>query len=148
MRHTYLFREGVWKAKGFYFDEKGDSVPIEGTSRITHTRNRWINESHMRLLANEGFKFQNRYELVPFPPNGDFTTWSSANPLLGQLFGKLILVEDSILSVYQTEDGKYSGLEYLEKVNKTFYRNRGALVGGEKKLSSWSVELRRTNDSR
>ncbi|RYD06768.1 hypothetical protein N752_03570 [Desulforamulus aquiferis] len=52
----------------------------------------------MKLLLDNPIQFENRYEIIPF--NKDFTNWQSFNPALGELVGKFMLIEDTILSTY------------------------------------------------
>ncbi len=37
MGHTFLFAEGVWRAKGTYFDGENNCVSVEGETKIIHT---------------------------------------------------------------------------------------------------------------
>lgn len=144
MAHTFLFQEGIWHAKGVYIDEDGRILAVEGKSEIRHKQKLWVNESWMHGFCNPSLEFYNCYEIVPFGANQDFTTWRSSNPAIGILLGKFIVVEDSILSVFISEDKQYNGAEYLQKMNGgNFYANRGTLMMGDKKLSSWAVELRK-----
>ncbi|WP_092476202.1 hypothetical protein [Desulfotruncus arcticus] len=75
------------------------------------------------------------------PIVNDFTTWQSYNPALGLLIGKFMVIEDTILSTYVSEDGDYSGPESLVKISDNLYKTKGFAFKGNSKLSSWSVEL-------
>ncbi len=35
MNHTFLFKEGLWLAKGDYFDHNNMQFPVEGEVKIT-----------------------------------------------------------------------------------------------------------------
>jgi hypothetical protein len=35
MKHTYLFEEGLWKARGVFVDEKGRKFTVEGQAVIS-----------------------------------------------------------------------------------------------------------------
>lgn len=142
MKHTYLFEPASWQAKGTYYDADLNSVEVLGWTNITHTDDFWINDGSMRLLNSEA-EFFNRYEIKPFEQGKDFTDWASYNPALGQIDGNFMLVEDSILSRYASKDGRYSGFEFLKKIDDYTYENRGFAFDGNKKLSSWSVKLSR-----
>ena len=143
MKHTYLFQEGLWVAKGVYIDERGNDSSVEGEARISHVDDMWVNEAWMKMLGHDPLVFQNRYEIIPFDPGRDFTSWASSSPTLGTFLGMFIVVEDSILSTYRSKDRKYSGTEYLRKIDDVLYWNRGALMDSDKKLSSWVIELRK-----
>lgn len=145
MNHTYLFQEGLWTAKGVYIDEKGHDTPVEGEAEISHVDEIWVNEAWMKILGDDPLEFQNRYEIIPFASGKDFTSWTSSSPTLGFFLGRFIVVDDSILSVYRSKDGEYSGTEYLRKIDEVLYLNRGAFMDNDKKLSSWAVELRKVD---
>jgi hypothetical protein len=139
--HTFLFEEGLWRAEGLYVDGTNTALRAEGTIRITHEETAWINEGSLKLLLPTPVEFRNRYEIVPFEEGRDYTTWRSLNPVIGTLLGKIVLVDDSMISQYGSEDGHYTGSEYLLQVSETVYRNRGFAFGDERRVSSWAVEL-------
>ena len=143
MHHTFLFQEGVWVASGFYTGENNQLIPLRGETTISHQEDIWVNQSRMRILLKNPMEFQSSYEIVPFGSDRNFTTWTSLNPALGRLAGKFVVVDDSILSFFQSEDGQYTGFEYLRKLDDTTYTNRGALFNGGEKGSSWIAELRK-----
>jgi len=95
----------------------------------------------MRVLTDPPTEFQNAYEIEPFEIDRESTSWISHNPALGELFGNFIVIDDSILSVYATKNGEFTVTEYLRQVNEHSYRNRGALMKGNDRISSWAVEL-------
>ncbi|MBP1732590.1 MAG: hypothetical protein H6Q55_3019 [Deltaproteobacteria bacterium] len=141
MRHTFLFEEGVWRAEGTYIDGTNTALRAEGTIAITHTGEAWINEGSLRLLRAHPVEFQNRYEIVPFEEGKDYTTWKSQNPVIGTLIGKIVVIDDSLISVYESEDRLYAGSEYLLQVSETVYRNRGFAFKEDERISSWAVQL-------
>ncbi len=144
MNHTFLFQEGLWIASGFYFDEARRLIPLGGEARITHQEDLWLNRSSMRVILESPIEFHSDYEIIPFLPDRDYTTWRSLNPALGKLLGRFVVVDDSILSFFRSEDGQITGTEYWLKVDDATYRNRGVLFGGDKKGSSWIAELRKS----
>jgi hypothetical protein len=143
MRHTFLFEEGLWRAEGLYQDSTNTALRAEGTITITHEADLWINEGSLKLLLDRPVEFQNRYEIVPFKEDGDYTTWKSLNPVIGRLLGKIVLIDDSLISVYESEDAHYTGSEYLLQVSEKIYRNRGFAFRDDERISSWAVELTR-----
>ena len=56
---------------------------------------------------------------------------------------KIVIVDDSLISVYTSQDGLYSGSEYLLQVSEAVYKNRGFAFKDDKRISSWAVELTR-----
>lgn len=141
--HAYLFKPGLWRADGEYFDGGGVAYPVEGESRITHRNALWYNESEMKISGGDDFAFSNYYEIVPFRENRDATLWTSANDTLGKLSGQFVLVGDAILSFFRSDNAEYTGTEYLLRISDIVYRNWGTLFCGREKLSSWMIRLNR-----
>ncbi len=141
MNHTLFFQEGIWHAKGQYHDEEDRPVAAEGETKITHLQGKWLNEGKLKLLGDNPAEFQNAYEIVPFKDGEDTTEWNSINSPLGTIRGKLMVIDDSIISVFRSEDGLYSGSEYMLQTDARNYKARGFLFRGDRKISSWSVEL-------
>jgi hypothetical protein len=52
-------------------------------------------------------------------------------------------VEDTIFSVGESENGNYRCFEALVRMDEVTYRNRGITLRGDKRISSWSVTLRK-----
>jgi hypothetical protein len=141
--HTYLFKAGLWRAEGTYYDESGNAYPVEGESRITHRNALWYNENDMRVSGSANIAFSNDYEIVPFHEGRDVTAWASSNEALGKLSGQFVLAGDAILSLFRSEDGAYTGAESLLRISDIVYRNWGTLLCGPDKLSSWMIRLNR-----
>ncbi|MEW6265293.1 MAG: hypothetical protein AB1641_19620 [Thermodesulfobacteriota bacterium] len=142
-RHTFLFEPALWEARGVYYDAQGRRCPCEGRTLITHEPDLWINDGSMKILAEQPQEFHNRYEVVPFAPGRDHTTWRSYNPDLAIILGRFIIVEDAFISPWQSEDGGFWGTEFLVQVGLREYRSRGYAFKGEQKLSAWAVQLLR-----
>lgn len=143
MKHTFLFEQGKWIASGVYYDEHNNEIQIEGQTVITHGGTYWVNDGYMKLLLSEPIEYLNRYEIVPFVGDSWITSWQSDNPALGRLKGVFTIVKDSIISKYESEDKRYSGCEYLLKIDDKTYENRGVVFKGNDQLSSWAVQLKR-----
>lgn len=143
MNHTYLLEEGEWIARGVYSDEKGNIVQVEGHTFISHQDEVWINDGSMKVLTDTPVELFNRYEITPFTDGSEMTTWKSYNPALGVLKGIFLIIEDTIMSKYSTEDGRYTGFEFLKKIDDVTYENRGFALNNNEKLSSWAVELKK-----
>ncbi|MBD3309012.1 hypothetical protein GF339_21550 [candidate division KSB3 bacterium] len=141
MTHTYLFEEGVWQAHGIFLDEHGQQFPLEGQTTISHDDALWKNVGFMRVLSEPPMELQNTYEIQPVPSSGESTTWTSYNPGVGELVGQFVVIHDSILSLYSTPNREFTGMESLRQIHENAYQNRGVLMKGEQKISSWAVEL-------
>lgn len=143
MKHTYLFEEGVWNASGVFIDETGKEFQVEGKSTISHEESIWKNRGFMRIHTDPPTEYQSSYEIEPFESGCDSTKWVAQNPDIGQLSGNFVVIGDSILSIYTSENDKLVGTEYLRQINENVYENRGTLMRGNVRISSWSVELKR-----
>ena len=142
--HTFLFKEGLWTAKGLYYDEAMNPASLEGETRITHHPDVWLNESRM-ILERDGkrVEIENRYRVNPFAAGSDFTSWESFNPSLGILRGHFIIIADAILSSCTSTDSRYKGTEFLLQEAADRYINRGTLFSSNTKISSWALTLTR-----
>ena len=146
MKHTFLFIEGIWIARGHYFDDADRALPFEGMTKVTHTDKLWLNEGEIEIkVGDKPIKIYNRYEIVPFKEGRYITTWESLNPDLGTLLGRFVIVDDAILSTCRSKNGEYAGIDFLLKVSDVHYKNRGVFFKGSDKLSSWSIDLRKTS---
>ena len=144
MQHTFLFQEGFWSARGYYFDDMNRALALEGKIRITHLEDLWINEGEMEISAGEKpVRIYNRYEIVPFREGQIQTVWESTNQDLGTLLGQFVIVDDAILSTCRAKSGMYTGAEFLLKIHNAHYQNRGVLFKGNDTLSSWRFDLRK-----
>jgi hypothetical protein len=143
MIHTFLLKEGFWVAEGEYFDENGNVYSAVGQSETTHQEKVWINEVIMKVFFDEPVAIANRYEIEPFGIGNTSTRWKSSNRILGNLKGHFVIVGDSILSLFRSEGGRYSGTEWLQKVDEGTYRSLRVLLDGDRTLSSWAMELRK-----
>lgn len=145
MKHTFLFREGLWVVKGEYTGGDGSTVGMEGETRTLHTRSSWVTEGFVRLLMKDApVQFDNRYEIVPFENDKSYTTWKSFNPSLGNFSGRFVVVDDTLISTFTSKDNEYSGAEILVQISDTHYRSRGFVFKGNEKMSSWSADLMST----
>lgn len=143
MKHSYILEEGIWKASGKYYDENQTCIGISGETKISHKEDTWILDGFMELSLDTPVRFTNRYSIDPIDSTKDFTFWFSINPALGKLLGKFMIIGDTILSSYTSEDGQYSGSESLIFVESELYKNRGFALHNRNKLSSWEVDLNR-----
>ena len=141
MRHTFLLTQGRWSGSGVYTDESGVTSPAEAELTITHLGDLWLNEGTMAVEGEKTSVITNRYEIVPLAKGALTTTWKSTNPAIGVLYGIFSIVGDSILSAYCSDDGSYSGMEYLRQVSTDAYENRGIMLHEGMRVSSWEMDL-------
>ncbi|MBF0529013.1 MAG: hypothetical protein HQK55_07045 [Deltaproteobacteria bacterium] len=143
-RHTFLFDPCLWETDGVYYDANGQRLLCEGRTVITHQPDSWTNEGTLRLMTDPPLELHNRYDIVPFAPGLDMTTWTSFNPEIEILHGRFIIVEDAIISPWKSTSGEFWGTEFLVQVSETEYRGRGCAFKGEFKLAGWAIRLRKS----
>jgi hypothetical protein len=143
MNHSYLFEPATWHVSGHYIGESGQVITAQGQSVITHHRDIWVIQGLMRLRTEGMAEIGNMYQVIPFKLGVDHTSWSSTNDALGRIEGRFVIVDDTLISMFQTVNGKYKGAEFLRQVSHHQYLSKGVLLKGQIKLSSWSVELDR-----
>jgi hypothetical protein len=141
MVHTFLLREGRWRAAGEYRDAAGVATAAEGETRIRHEANRWWSEGTMRLKRNPPEEQRHRYEIAPLSPGAQSTHWSAENERLGTLQGRFVLAGDAILSFYASATGRYRGFESLQQKDAKHYLVRGAMLDQDKVVATWALTL-------
>lgn len=141
MKHTFLFTENTWAAKGTYYDEKNTHVEVTGEYTVTHLKKAWFLDSSLVLPGDNPVELKNDYEIAQFKKG--VTSWKAENPALGTLLGSFAIVEDSIISLFSSQKGDYFGTEFFTMINETEYFSKGVLYSQTGKISSWSVRLTR-----
>lgn len=142
-KHTYLLKEGTWEANGKYTDHLDREFEVLSESKILHLEDHWVLEGYMELLVEDSEKLLNAYNITPIKKGEDQVAWTVKNPSLGTLSGKFLIVGDTIMSVYNSEDGTYSGFEVLTYQSPDEYLQKGYSMYDGKKLSSWEAKLKR-----
>jgi len=143
VKHTFILEEGRWKASGLFYDEFNNSFPLEAETHTVHNDEEWIHEGVMFVKSKKPLEINNRYEIIPFIKNKDFTNWVQFNPTLGIITGKFMILDNVILSNYRSETGEYTGTEVLIQIDEKTYLNKGFAFRGNEKLSSWAVKLKK-----
>ncbi|MEZ0372629.1 MAG: hypothetical protein ACAI44_26295, partial [Candidatus Sericytochromatia bacterium] len=141
--HTFLLKEGQWRATGTYYDHKGQATAISGHASISHQEDGWINRSAMKLEAEPPVAFENVYEIEPLDAGMETTIWETEHAMLGLMMGTLVVVEDALIMSYAAEGGNYTGTETLRRIDADHYQSWGVLWQGDQKISSWSANLER-----
>ncbi|MGH8706998.1 MAG: hypothetical protein ACREVD_02930 [Burkholderiales bacterium] len=141
MAHSFLFREGSWRAAGEYRDGSGTATAVDGEMRVRHENGRWVSESVMRVKSNPPQEHRNRTEIVPFSPGAQSTHWSGENPSIGSLNGRFVLAGDAILSFYASAANRYRGFECMQQKDARHYKVHGAMLDQDKVISTWVLEL-------
>jgi hypothetical protein len=142
MAHSFLFREGTWRAAGEVRDGAGSATAVEGETQVRHETGRWVSESMMRVKANPPQEHRNRTEVAPFSEGAQSTHWSGENPAIGSLNGRFVLAGDAILSLYASATQRYRGFECMQQKDAKRYQVHGAMLDQDKVISTWVLELK------
>jgi hypothetical protein len=143
--HTFLFREGIWRAAGEYRDGAGTVTAVDGETRVRHEPGKWLSEGVMRVKSSPPKEQHNRTEILPFSPGSNATHWSAENPAIGSLNGRFVIAGDAILSFYSSATGRYRGYECMQQKDARHYMVRGAMLEQDKVISTWVLELKLTS---
>lgn len=145
MNHSYIFQEGVWTANGVYMGADEKVVPCTGEVNITHGGEVWLLECRLTIAPQSDEKETQRMKNIiePWAEGRKATAWTAVNPELGEIRGRYVLVEDSIVSSYETKDGEYSGMEFISKTGDDTYTSRAALLHRGSRISFFALELKR-----
>src|SRR5258706_1676235 len=97
--HSFLFREGTWRAEGEYCDAGGNRFATSGETTIRHEEALWRFEAVLRLRRDPARVTHNRSEIEPVSPGARSTHWASNNPAIGAPPGRLVASRDTKLPV-------------------------------------------------
>lgn len=140
--HCFLLKEGVWRAEGAYFDSLGKRTEVEGEAEIRHYPERWVSASVMRTKTPKPAESRSVYEIHPLARGNLTTPWTSQSATLGSLNGRFIVLDDAILSTWESATARFRGSETMLLRSDGRYSARGTLFDGGKLMSAWLVELR------
>jgi hypothetical protein len=141
MQHTYVFQPGKWRVTGTYYNQDSNPSAVYGETEILHLSGQWVLDGFMDVKSEPPVRLMNKYAIAPPAAKELFVSWVSQSPAFGKLIGKFIIEDEAIISLYTSEDHKYSGAEFLYYVNAGEYTGRGYFFQGEKKTGSWEVKL-------
>ena len=141
--HTYLFEEATWDVEGIFSDAEGNSFPLEGAITVAHGDEHWTLTGNMEVHSDPPLTIENHYQVVPFAADRFETSWTSFNPELGELEGRVSVVEDTLFAMFQSSDGSLYGSEVLVQIDADSYENRGLLYQEGQLISSWAASLSR-----
>jgi hypothetical protein len=127
---------------GYYSDALGNIHALNGESTISNLRKKFVAEVRFILSGEYESSFVQFFE-VPELASEEHQNWSTHNLVSGTMEGKLMLMNEFIFLMYNSPDGRYSGVENLERVDDMHYRNHGFAFVNEQKMASWVMDWRR-----
>jgi hypothetical protein len=96
----------------------------------------------MRTTGNPPVEHRTLYEIEPMAPGNFATPWASKSASFGTLHGRFIVVQDVILSAYESATGRYRGQDTIIRRDDKRYSARGVMLDGGKIISAWRIELK------
>jgi len=143
VEHSFLFEPARWQVTGVFVDPDGKSLTMAGHSVVLHCEGIWSLTGKIHLSGEPPAEIVNDSRIVPFPAGELQTTWTSNHHALGTLKGHFIIIGDTILSFFESDDHQYRGTEWLRRQDADHYENRGVLFERERLLSAWAADLAR-----
>lgn len=140
-QHTYLIQPGLWELNGLYQDQNNNFYPQKGQLVITHEPDLWIIEGQLTVITEKTQSVASRYDVKPLATGQSFTEWKSEVGGPEPVYGLFVIVEDTIMSPWQSKSGTYWGQEVLRRLSPTEYQGRGFAFLNDQKVSAWSTRL-------
>ena len=139
--HSYLIKPGLWEISGIHYDRNNNAYPQEGRLVVTHEPDLWTIETELTITTEETQTLHSRYDIQPMAPGATYTEWKSETGGPEPVFGLFVLVEDSLMSPWQSRSGAYWGQEMLIQSGPGEYRGRGFAFLQNEKVFAWSTRL-------
>ena len=143
IRHTYLLEAGLWEMVGIFYDANNNTYPQQGNLVISHEPDLWVVEGQLTITTHETQIVNNRNEVQPLAEGDTFTEWKSEVGGPEPVYGLYVLVEDALMSPWQSHSGTYWGQEVLTRTSEDEYQGRGFAFIQNKRVSAWSTRLTR-----
>jgi len=141
-RHTFLFREGLWKALGYYTDASGKIYTLEGESQISKKTDYMMADLRFTAVAGQPALFVQHFRIIPVQDEKD-NEWECCSLISGNIEGRIMFMNEYIFLMYNSPDGRFSGIENLEMVDEIHYKNHGYAFMNEQKMAAWTLDWRR-----
>ena len=141
IKHSYLLQPGLWELSGVYRDLNDNPFPQKGQLVVTHEPGLWIIEGQLTVITEQTQTIASRYDVQPLAEGASFTEWKSEVGGPEPVFGLYVVVDDVIMSPWQSRSGAYWGQEVLRQVSPTEYQGRGFAFLNNEKVSAWSTRL-------
>jgi hypothetical protein len=141
--HAYLSRPGLWAVEGVFMDRQEGRHRQSGQLVVVHGPDLWTIDSELTISGEDARDFLTRYEVQPLAPGAVHTEWKSDTGGPEPIYGLFVIVEDALMSPWQSRSGAYWGHETLTRVSDDVYLSRGFAFLKREKVSSWAVRLTR-----
>lgn len=139
--HTYLMCSGLWDLDGLIEGADGVKFKQEGQLAVYRQDDIWSIDSRITILRPAPQDIVSRYEVAPFNEAAGYAEWTSHVGGPEPVHGLFVIVEDAIMSPWQSSGGEYWGQEVLVRVADDEYRVRGFAFLKQNKVSAWSARM-------
>lgn len=139
--HSFIFDEGHWILEGIYKDEHENECKMQSDIIVEHNKNNWLVDTILSINIERELKFNIKQSIQPWHIASKSTRWTSQHPTLGQTYGKLSVLGDTILSQFETADKIYKGAEFTVQYRTDMYKISGILAEQMKIVGSWNAIL-------
>lgn len=144
IKHTYIMEPSLWEMSGIYHDVNNNKYPQKGQVVVSHQSDLWTLEGQLTITTHETQDINYRYEIQPPPDEtATFVEWKSETGGPEPVFGLFVIVEDTIMSPWQSQSGTYWGQEIFTYINPNEYQGRGFAFLQNEKVAAWSIFLTR-----
>ena len=131
--------EGIWKSLGYYTGADGNIITVEGESFIRKARNELIAEIKFSSISANSMIIRHKFKIVPEIIKDD-ARWHTALICGIRIDGRIMYMNEYIFLLYQASGSVFSGVENLEMVSETHYKNHGYAFMHEKKIAAWILD--------
>lgn len=140
--HPFITDPGLWIVAGHGLSgDPLNRIPIQGRMQVKHSDGKIENTGEMSVVSRTNpVTFQTLYEMVPTDDELVLDFFQS-NQSVGDLKGKVVVVDDRIVSSYASGDGRFAGCEVLMRMGDNRYAATGTLQEGGQLVNLWKLDL-------
>lgn len=99
-------------------------------------------EMHYSVISGVPMEIAYRFRIVPGIMH-DNCMWNSAAIFSPSIDGRIMYMNEFIFLLYQSAEHRFSGVENLEMIDGTHYKNHGYAFMDEQKIAAWILDWRR-----
>lgn len=139
--HTYLMRSGFWELDGLIEGPDGQVCRQTGQLVVCRRDGLWSIDSLIVISRPTAREIVSRYEVGPFNEKDACAEWKAHLGGPAPIYGLFVIVEDAIMSPWQSSSGDYWGQEIMVWAADDEYRVRGYAFLKRQRVSAWSARM-------
>lgn len=132
--HVLIYEENLWNFDGVYFNSEEELFRISGKIETHHETSEWITVTTLEFQAENQNKILIKNRFKPSDKAAAGMQLSIEHSELGIILGRLMISEDHLIVVSESEDKKFSCTEYMKRINPNFYKNRGIIFAEKENI--------------